>query len=157
MTHIPNTELYNADYRLHDSLSVGDAVSLLYIREKAHVVEYHDPPVFLTSPTEVFPIPSKLVLKKYANKPVKKVDDVWATREGVLRRDNHQCAYCGGKATTWDHILPKSRGGAEVWINMIAACAPCNHHKADRTPEEAGMKLLWEPKPPKQRDKYHMV
>ena len=68
------------------------------------------------------------------------------TREGVIKRDHGQCAYCGQpNATTMDHVLPKSRGGATAWDNAVAACEFDNWRKSDRTPEEAGMKLLWQP------------
>ncbi|GAA1799379.1 MAG: HNH endonuclease [Actinobacteria bacterium] len=68
------------------------------------------------------------------------------TREGVIKRDHGQCAYCGQPtATTMDHVLPKSRGGATDWANAVAACEYDNWRKGDRTPEEAGMPLLWQP------------
>ena len=57
-------------------------------------------------------------------------------------------AYCGGKAETVDHIVPRSRGGLLTWENAVAACLRCNHRKADRTPAEAGMKLLVIPSRP---------
>jgi hypothetical protein len=59
--------------------------------------------------------------------------------------------YCGekfhGADLTLDHIIPKSRGGDGSWHNLVCACKKCNHRKADRTPEEAGMKLLRRPLP----------
>lgn len=70
------------------------------------------------------------------------------SRPSVLERDGHRCAYCGGHASTVDHVLPRSRGGTTDWLNLVAACAPCNSSKDDRTPEEAGMPLLWRPHAP---------
>lgn len=68
------------------------------------------------------------------------------SRVGVLLRDRGRCAYCGrAAATTMDHVLPRSRGGATSWANAVAACEPCNARKGDRTPEEAGMPLRWDP------------
>jgi 5-methylcytosine-specific restriction endonuclease McrA len=68
------------------------------------------------------------------------------SREGVLLRDRGRCAYCGRfTATTMDHVRPRSRGGATSWANAVAACEPCNARKGDRTPEEAGMPLRWQP------------
>ncbi|AKU17033.1 HNH endonuclease [Luteipulveratus mongoliensis] len=68
------------------------------------------------------------------------------SREGVLARDDGRCAYCGlPGADTMDHIQPRSRGGATSWMNAVAAHRHCNQVKGDRTPEEAGMPLLWEP------------
>lgn len=61
---------------------------------------------------------------------------------GVLERDEHVCQYCGKKANTVDHVVPKSRGGSSAPNNLVAACMSCNQKKADRTPDEAGMLLL---------------
>lgn len=67
-------------------------------------------------------------------------------RGGVFIRDGHRCAYCGRtKATTIDHVLPRSRGGTWSWLNCVAACEPCNNRKGDRTPAEAGMRLRFAP------------
>ncbi|TWO70852.1 HNH endonuclease [Caenimonas sedimenti] len=71
------------------------------------------------------------------------------TRLKLFRRDRHTCAYCGEVFAERDlqceHIVPASRGGAASWMNLVAACAPCNGRKADRTPEEARMPLLFLP------------
>lgn len=70
----------------------------------------------------------------------------------VFRRDRHTCAYCGqGFAEadlTVDHIVPESRGGPLSWMNTVAACRSCNALKADRTPEQARMPLLFAPYTP---------
>ncbi|RLV48803.1 HNH endonuclease [Nocardioides mangrovicus] len=66
-------------------------------------------------------------------------------RSSVLRRDRHRCAYCGGPGHTLDHVVPISRGGGSTWLNTVTACGGCNGRKANRTPEEAGMRLLVEP------------
>ena len=64
----------------------------------------------------------------------------------LFRRDNYRCMYCGNQFVhaelTRDHVMPRSRGGKDTWENVVAACHRCNHFKADRTPEEAGMQLL---------------
>ena len=71
------------------------------------------------------------------------------SRELLIRRDRHTCAYCGGvfrdKDLTKEHIYPASRGGANSWTNIVAACKPCNNRKDNRTPEEARMPLLYVP------------
>lgn len=66
-------------------------------------------------------------------------------RGGVFIRDGHVCAYCGAKAATIDHILPRSRGGEWSWLNCVAACEKCNSRKGNRTPAEAGMRLRVRP------------
>ncbi len=67
----------------------------------------------------------------------------------LLRRDRMTCAYCGQSFHERDlqceHILPESRGGAWSWMNLVTACAWCNGRKADRTPEEARMPLMYLP------------
>ena len=70
------------------------------------------------------------------------------SRTGVLVRDRHTCAYCGRHATTIDHVLPRSRGGGSTWSNTVAACASCNHRKANRTPAEARLRLRVTPYSP---------
>jgi len=72
------------------------------------------------------------------------------SRAAVLRRDRYRCAYCGQTGTTLDHVVPKSRGGRTTWTNCVAACASCNERKANRTPEEAGMRLDTVPRRPGQ-------
>jgi 5-methylcytosine-specific restriction endonuclease McrA len=69
------------------------------------------------------------------------------SRTKMLDRDLYTCGYCGKWGNTVDHIVPQSRGGKYTWMNTITACFKCNNFKADRTPEEAGMTLLFEPKP----------
>ena len=64
------------------------------------------------------------------------------SKKGVLRRDQYLCSFCPAKATTIDHLVPRSRGGQSTWLNCAAACQSCNARKRDRTPEEAGMPLL---------------
>jgi hypothetical protein len=70
-------------------------------------------------------------------------------RARLIRRDRNTCAYCGGlfrdRDLTVDHVLPQSRGGRDGWMACVASCAPCNFRKADRTPEEADMPLLFLP------------
>ena len=67
----------------------------------------------------------------------------------MLRRDAHRCAYCAGHATTVDHVLPRSRGGADSWENLVACCVRCNNAKGDRTPEEKGWPLRVRPYTPR--------
>lgn len=70
-------------------------------------------------------------------------------KSGLLRRDRYTCAYCGGVFKACDlqmeHIIPESRNGPTSWMNLVAACGTCNSLKADKTPEEAKMKLLYLP------------
>src|SRR5213596_147450 len=67
------------------------------------------------------------------------------SRRAVFARDGHRCQYCGDRADSIDHVVPRSRGGEHVWDNVVAACRPCNLLKRDRSPEEAGMRLSRRP------------
>lgn len=74
------------------------------------------------------------------------------TNRTLFQRDRNLCMYCGDhfpvSLLTRDHVIPASRGGDSVWENCVTACERCNHRKADRTPEEARMKLLAVPYTP---------
>lgn len=67
----------------------------------------------------------------------------------LFRRDRHICAYCGGEFAylklTRDHITPVSRGGRDIWMNVVTACRHCNGIKRNRTPEEARVELIYAP------------
>jgi 5-methylcytosine-specific restriction endonuclease McrA len=71
------------------------------------------------------------------------------SRRNVAKRDHHTCQYCGaqpgGEAITIDHVVPRSQGGTSSWTNCVAACESCNARKADRTPEQAGLRLRKRP------------
>jgi 5-methylcytosine-specific restriction endonuclease McrA len=64
----------------------------------------------------------------------------------LFKRDANVCLYCGLRFSksdlTRDHITPISRGGQDIWTNVVAACRRCNNHKGGRTPEQANMQLL---------------
>ncbi|MCB9555294.1 MAG: HNH endonuclease [Deltaproteobacteria bacterium] len=74
------------------------------------------------------------------------------SRQNVLARDRFRCQYCGERKPigelTFDHVLPRSRGGRTEWRNIVIACLACNSRKANRTPEEAGMRLRCRPARP---------
>ena len=132
----------NASYEpLHD-VSVTHAIRML-VREVAVVHEAHDH-MFAGMKT-----PKVLRLVRYVAMKWKYRQGHICSKKGVLRRDNHQCGYCGKPATTVDHVLPSSRGGELTWENSVAACLKCNGKKANRTPEEAHMRLQFVPAKPK--------
>ena len=89
-------------------------------------------------------IPSVVVLKDYV-KPQKRVA---FTRFNLFLRDEFSCQYCGAKGDlTFDHVVPRSRGGITSWENVVAACGRCNLHKGSKTLKQAGVSLR---KPPRQ-------
>jgi 5-methylcytosine-specific restriction endonuclease McrA len=75
-------------------------------------------------------------------------------RRNVFARDANQCQYCGRSFPTselsLDHVIPRSRGGAASWENIVCSCVDCNAKKGGRTPKEARMRLIREPCCPKQ-------
>ncbi|RMI32212.1 HNH endonuclease [Nocardia stercoris] len=139
----------NASYEALTDIDADRAVVLL-TSGVAESVADHEPYFPIRSQHTEIALPQTIRLLRYVylDHRVAVHDDSRATLAGVLRRDAHRCGYCADWARTVDHIRPRSRGGPNTWSNLIAACAPCNTRKADRTPEEAGMRLLWEPKAP---------
>ena len=96
-----------------------------------------------------FRVPEIIVLSKYNKMPKPKVH---FSRRTLFKRDGHKCQYCGvhpkNDELTIDHVLPRSQGGGTTWENCVLACYKCNSKKADRTPQQAGMKLLSAPTKP---------
>lgn len=82
------------------------------------------------------------------------------TNPNLFARDLHICGYCGrftpDEKLTRDHIMPKSRGGKDVWENVVACCKKCNNHKDNMTPHEADMELIWVPYKPVREEKLIM-
>ena len=95
-------------------------------------------------------VPKVIRLLQYLRVPFIYREEYWS-KSGVLRRDKGRCGYCGkfAKNMTVDHIIPRSKfkikTDADTWENTITCCQKDNAYKADRTPQEAGMKLLYEP------------
>ncbi|MFF7459676.1 HNH endonuclease [Kitasatospora sp. NPDC008115] len=136
-----STLVLNASYEPLTTVSLQRAV-VLVLQDKAVVEQAH--PLRTMRGTGVsVPVPRVIRLQRYVRVPFRQ-QAPWS-RRGVLVRDQHLCAYCGRRATTVDHLQPRSRGGGDSWLNTVAACAEDNQRKADRTPEQAGMKLLRKP------------
>ena len=96
----------------------------------------------------VYPVPTVVRLVTYVVTRWRRSRGPAWSRAGVLVRDGRRCGYCGRVATTIDHVLPRSRGGANSWLNTVAACGGCNQRKGDRTPSEARMPLRTAPAVP---------
>jgi 5-methylcytosine-specific restriction endonuclease McrA len=95
-------------------------------------------------------VPRVLHLLRYERTPRAAVR---LTRSNLMLRDEYQCQYCARRPShrelNVDHVLPRSRGGEDSWDNLVISCRTCNLKKGRRTPAEAGMKLLNEPKRPR--------
>ncbi|QDK02601.1 HNH endonuclease [Gordonia phage Phendrix] len=143
--------LLNVDYTALETITWQRAIVLLVLGE-AEMVDPAVPHRVVHSQHLEVVVPKTVRLNRYVHivYDIQMIDEgSSATLPAVLRRDKNVCGYCGDFATTVDHIFPQSRGGPNTWGNLIAACFDCNNLKDNRTPEEAGMKLLWPPKAPK--------
>ncbi len=91
-------------------------------------------------------LPSVVRLLKFVKRNKKPVK---FSRQNIYARDKSRCQYCGVKFSpedlTYDHVLPKSRGGRTEWANIVTCCIDCNRKKGGRTPREASMKLMKKP------------
>jgi len=162
-----DTLVLNSAYMPIDRISWTDAIGDL-ITGRAEVIDCYEnvtvrsgtgncsnlPHTFQALATEqvgVWKVPSII---RFLTKAVFHRQKVKFNRHNVWLRDHGSCQYCGIKLKTqemtYDHVQPQSRGGETTWENIVVACIPCNHHKANRTPAEAKMKLLRQPFKPTQ-------
>jgi len=97
----------------------------------------------IATKTMTIAAPHVIVLIDYDKVPIVST----FSKRNVYKRDKYTCQYCGkqGRDLTIDHIVPKSKGGESKWKNVVAACEPCNKRKADKSLEEARMRLLKKP------------
>jgi 5-methylcytosine-specific restriction endonuclease McrA len=128
----------NADFRplSYYPLSLWswqDAIKAVCL-DRVNIVSEYD--LAIHSPSFEMKLPSVVSLKEY----VKPAKHPAFTRFNVFLRDRFQCQYCGAKDDlTFDHVIPRSKGGRTTWDNVVAACAPCNLRKANRLPSEIHM------------------
>ena len=112
--------------------------------DRVDVVSTYDQEV--RSPSFRMKLPSVVSLKHY----VAQDRPPAFTRFNLFLRDSFTCQYCSAaEDLTFDHVIPRSRGGRTTWENIVTACAPCNGRKGGRTPAQAGMKLRQTPVRPK--------
>ncbi len=140
--------LLNATYEPLTVVSARRAV-VLTISERAETVHEDDDHLVAHSEQLAVAVPSVIRLRHYVRVPYRA--QVPMTRAALMRRDCARCVYCGDRATTIDHVVPRSRGGANTWENCVACCAPCNRRKADRLLHEIGWVLHRLPTAPKGR------
>ncbi len=137
------TLVLNAGYEPLSVVSFRRAVVLVLSGKATVLAETGQP---LRSAELELGTPSVILLVRYVRAPRRRVAAV--SRRGVLSRDGHRCAYCGSLASTIDHIVPRSRGGDDTWLNLVACCLRCNGVKGDRTPGEMGWRLRVRPHAP---------
>lgn len=136
-----DTLVLNASFEPLSTVTLNRAVVLI-LTDKA-VVEQSHPELRMRGAAVDIPVPRVIRLCRYVRVPFRR-QAPWS-RRGVLIRDQHRCAYCGRRASTVDHVVPRAQGGQDTWLNTVASCAEDNHRKAARTPEQAGMPLLKQP------------
>lgn len=117
---------------------------ILVLTDKADIVEAGDDE--WRSAATAVPVPVVVRLRRYVRIPYRA--RVPLTRTNLLARDNHRCAYCPARATTIDHVVPRSKGGLHRWENVVAACERCNGRKGDKTLAQLGWRLPFTPKAP---------
>ena len=135
----------NQNYEPLNICRVRRAVVLL-LYQKAELLE--NGRGVLSSVSHTVPIPSVIRLVYMIRRPRKQRK---LTKFEVLERDHYTCQYCGKRTSqlTLDHVVPRRYGGEHAWENVVAACLFCNCKKAGRTPSEARMKLLCQPRVPR--------
>jgi 5-methylcytosine-specific restriction endonuclease McrA len=139
--------LLNSTYEPLRVISWERAICLWFEEKVEIVTEYSD--FELKSVSLTIKCPAVVRLLQYVRG---KKHRVKFSRVNVFSRDKYECQYCGASPgtpnLTFDHVLPRSRGGTTVWENIVTCCLPCNAKKGSKTPEEARMKLLKKPVKP---------
>lgn len=140
------TLLLNASYEPLTVVSWKRAIALV-LADKAEVIHDSDQVVHSTSTDEIGK-PSIIRLKHFVQVPYRR--EMRPTGRAILARDKHICQFthCNNKATTVDHVVPRSKGGSNEWTNVVAACKRCNFKKADKSMKKLGWKLKRQPKAP---------
>jgi 5-methylcytosine-specific restriction endonuclease McrA len=136
--------LLNATFEPLCAITVRRAI-LLLLKGKAEVLE-GDGGAFHSEKLTIG-IPSVVRLLYYVKVPYYGRRSL--SRKAVFARDAWTCQYCGQSAETVDHVMPRSRGGAHAWENVVAACRRCNSRKKDKLPAEAGLELTKKPGSPR--------
>jgi 5-methylcytosine-specific restriction endonuclease McrA len=138
--------LLNITYEPLRIINWKKAITLLCLG-KVEVIEEYGRDIHSVSFTIKLPSVVRLLnLVKKPKSPVK------FSRQNIYLRDKYRCQYCGLKHSTeeltYDHVLPKSRGGKTEWENIVTCCIGCNRKKGGRTPNEARMNLVRKPTRP---------
>ena len=146
------TLILNAGYEPLQLVSWQKAICLVLTSKAEVIAEYGQ--VVRTIST-IYPLPSVVRLKRYA-RVVRRLSLARCTRKNVFLRDKFECQYCGAHcrsgSITIDHVIPKCRGGATSWENVVAACQDCNRRKGNRSPDSVGLKLRRKPHRPGWRE-----
>ena len=143
------TLLLNSSYEPLAVINWKRAITLVVL-EKVEVLSFYEDRVIHTVSMS-FRLPSIVRLKSYIRRHLFQIK---FSRQNIYIRDEYRCQYCGERypenQLTFDHVVPRSKGGRTTWENIVTCCKDCNRKKGNRAPEEVGMKLLRKPRrPPK--------
>lgn len=140
------TLLLNVTYEPLKVISWKRAVTLLMLGKVEVVEEYNDD---IRSITIQLKCPAVVRLLRFVKSRRHKIA---FCRANVYARDSYTCQYCGKRFSahelTYDHVLPRSRGGKTCWENIVTSCLPCNDRKGSKTLAEAGLRVLKAPRQP---------
>lgn len=144
------TLILNLDYSPLSTVSWHRGLILSLNNKNMSVLEYYD--LTVNSECDIFEIPSVMIYEKYVRPPIRKI----VSKKYILLRDGMTCQYCMKKldksSCSVDHVIPlssfKSKNEANTWNNLVACCKRCNTKKGNKTPEQAGMRLIRKPKSP---------
>jgi 5-methylcytosine-specific restriction endonuclease McrA len=143
-----HTLVLNATYEPLRIVSWQKAMTLLF-QGKVEVIAVYDREI--RGVTVRVKLPSVLRLLRHVRMK-RPFANIPFSRTNVYARDQHHCQYCGHRFSpahlTFDHVIPVARGGHKGWDNIVTCCIPCNRKKGDRTPDQAGFRLLRKPRRP---------
>ena len=137
----------NADFRPLNYFPLSlwswqDTIKAVCLNRVTIISEYEKS---ISSPSTKINLPSVIALKEYV--PLKRTPAF--TRFNVFLRDRFSCQYCGGRFSasdlTFDHVVPRSKGGRTNWTNVVAACSPCNLRKGNKLPGQCSIQPLSNP------------
>lgn len=142
----------NASYEPLHMVDTPKAIRFV-LDGKAEIVEQHDSAA-VRSEKVTMPKPVVIRLKNFVHVPRRLRQQV--TNTFLFARDDYTCAYCGRtdkelrkrEFLNRDHVIPQSQDGPDSWTNVVTSCSTCNNKKDNRTPDEAGMKLRFQPTEP---------
>lgn len=148
------TVILSADQIPIGQISVQEAIVKILLG-KAYAIEHYADVVFRSQRLSI-PAPQVIAVYRGVKLPARYYGAAPLTNRNLFLRDGYCCQYCGRRVgelsgeefLTRDHIMPVSRGGKDIWTNVVASCVSCNNKKGDSTPEEAGLELQTNPVAP---------
>jgi 5-methylcytosine-specific restriction endonuclease McrA len=146
MSNATRTLLLSQGYEPIKVISWQRAITLLSLGKVEVIEEYADE---VRTMSLVIKVPAVVRLLRAFRRHAKPVK---FSRVNIYARDGYRCQYCGVRCgiseLTYDHVIPRAKGGKTTWDNIVTCCYPCNGKKGNRTPHEAKMALRTQPTRP---------